>query len=148
MRILEELGIEYVHTSTGDPELTDACLVAEKLGLDPDSVFKTLVTVGKTGEHYVFMVPASGKLDLKKAAKACGEKNVEMIQQKELFPLTGYIHGGCSPVGMKKRFPTYIDETCILFDRISFSAGKIGEQLRVNPSEFIEKFGAEAVELT
>lgn len=147
MRILEELGVSYEHTSTGDTTLTDAVLVATKLGLDPNSVFKTLVTVGKTGNHYVFMVPATGKLDLKKAARACGEKNIEMIQQKELFPLTGYVHGGCSPLGMKKKFPTFIEESCILYDRISFSAGKIGEQLRVDPVEFIQKYGVTAAEL-
>lgn len=147
MRILDDLGISYLHESTNEPGLTDALLVAQKIGKDPDSVFKTLVTVGKSGEHYVFMVPASGKLDLKKAAKASGEKNIEMIEQKQLFPLTGYVHGGCSPVGMKKRFETFIDETCILFDEIAFSAGKIGEQLIVSPIDFAEKYDVRIVEL-
>lgn len=147
IRILEDIGVEYEHLSIGE-QLTDAEAVAARLGADSESVFKTLVTVGKSGGHFVFMVPASAKLDLKKAAKAAGEKSIEMIMQKELFPLTGYVHGGCSPVGMKKRFPTFIDETCILWEKIYFSAGKIGEQLKVEPMEFTEKFDVKIVELT
>ncbi|MDO4841504.1 MAG: aminoacyl-tRNA deacylase, partial [Phoenicibacter congonensis] len=99
------------------------------LGEDPDSVFKTLVTVGKSGEHYVFMVPVACELDLKKAANAVGEKSIAMIKSKELLPLTGYIHGGCSPIGMKKQFTTTIDETAELYDKILFSGGKLGCQI-------------------
>ena len=96
------------------------------------------MTVGKTGEHYVFMVPVAEELDLKKAAKASGEKSIDMISQKELLPLTGYVHGGCSPIGMKKQFKTFIHETAESFDRIIFSAGKIGYQVEL-PLESLRK---------
>ena len=103
--------------------------VAAALGQDPNQVFKTLVTVGKSGEHYVFMVPVEAELNLKKAAAAAGEKSITMIKSRELLPLTGYIHGGCSPLGMKKVFPTFIDETAILFDTIMYSGGRRGCQI-------------------
>lgn len=109
--------------------------VAKLLDLDADRVFKTLVTVGRSGEHYVFMVPVAEELDLKHAAQAVGEKSIEMIPSKELLPLTGYIHGGCSPIGMKKRFRTTIDETAQLFDTIYFSGGRIGCQLEMAPGD-------------
>ena len=109
--------------------------VAKALELDPDQVFKTLVTVGKTGEHYVFMIPDAEELDLKKAARAVGAKAIEMIKSKELLPLTGYVHGGCSPIGMKKTFTTVVDETAQLFDAIYFSAGKIGCQIRLSSED-------------
>ena len=102
---------------------------------DPNQVFKTLVTVGKSKEHYVFIIPVASELDLKKAANAVGEKNIEMIKSKELLPLTGYIHGGCSPIGMKKFFTTTIHETAENYDTIFFSAGKIGYQVEVTPSD-------------
>ena len=105
------------------------------LGLDPDRVFKTLVTQGKSGQHRVFMIPVACELDLKKAALASGEKAVSMIKSKELLPLTGYVHGGCSPIGMKKSFPTYIDETAELHDTIIFSGGRIGCQLEMAPKD-------------
>ena len=106
--------------------------VAEALNENPDMVFKTLVTVGKSGNHYVFLLPVNKELDLKKAAKSVGEKNVEMIKSKDLLPLTGYIHGGCSPIGMKKFFKTVIHETASKFDKILFSGGKIGYQVEVS----------------
>ncbi len=109
--------------------------VAQKLGLDPDRVFKTLVTQGKSGQYRVFMIPVACELDLKKAAVASGEKAVSMIKSKELLPLTGYVHGGCSPIGMKKPFPTYIDETAELHDTIFFSGGRIGCQLEMAPKD-------------
>lgn len=112
--------------------------VADMLGLDADRVFKTLVTVGKSGEHYVFMVPVAEELDLKRAAKAVGEKAVEMIKSRELLPLTGYVHGGCSPIGMKKQFPTVADETAQLFDTICFSGGRIGCQLEMSPDDLVK----------
>lgn len=105
--------------------------IARLAGEDPDHVFKTLVTQGKSGEHYVFMVPVAAELDLKKAAVAAGEKAISMVKSRELLGLTGYIHGGCSPLGMKKLFPTFIDETCILFDTILFSGGRIGTQIEM-----------------
>jgi len=102
------------------------------LGEDANRVFKTLVTVGKTGNHYVFLVPVNKELNLKKAAKAVNEKKIEMIKSKELLPLTGYIHGGCSPIGMKKFFKTTIHSTAENYDTIMFSAGKIGYQVETS----------------
>lgn len=109
--------------------------VANTLGLAVEEVFKTLVTVGKSGEHYVFMVPVAEELDLKKAALVVGEKSIAMIKSKELLPLTGYIHGGCSPVGMKKFFKTTIDETAEICDQIYFSGGRIGCQIKTTLDE-------------
>ena len=109
--------------------------VAEKLGEDPDRVFKTLVTCAKSGTHYVFMVPVACELDLKKAAAAVGEKTVAMIKSKELLPLTGYVHGGCSPIGMKTQFHTTSDETAQLYDTIFFSGGRIGCQVELSPDD-------------
>lgn len=117
------------------PEALSGMEVAATLGQDPDCVFKTLVTQAKSGQHYVFMVPVACELDLKKAAQAAGEKAITMIKSRELLPLTGYIHGGCSPVGMKKLFPTFIDETAELYDRIMFSGGRIGCQIEAPLSE-------------
>ena len=105
------------------------------LGIDPERVYKTLVTVGKSGQHYVFVVPVEKELDLKAAASASGEKNIEMIKSKELLPLTGYIHGGCSPIGMKKFFPTFIDESAKDKGTIYFSAGRIGHQVELAPAD-------------
>jgi len=106
--------------------------VAKELNKDERQVFKTLVTVGHSKNNYVFMVPVAEELDLKKAAKAVGEKSIAMIKSKELLPLTGYIHGGCSPIGMKKTFVTTINESAAEFDSIVFSAGKIGYQVQVS----------------
>ena len=122
--------------------------VAAALGQDPAHCFKTLVTVGKTGGHYVFMIPVAAELDLRKAASAAGEKSVAMLPQKELLPLTGYVHGGCSPIGMKKHFPTFIDETAILYDEIGVSAGQRGAQVLLNPDALCEYVGAEFCDLT
>ncbi len=130
MRILERNGIEY-SAFFYDNTITDGQIVAKTLGEDPDSVFKTLVTIGSDGEHYVFMIPVNQTLNLKKAAKACGVKSIQMIKQKELLPLTGYVHGGCSPIGMKKSFPTYVEESVALSEYIFFSAGKVGAQVRI-----------------
>ena len=121
----------------------DGVTVAGLLGVDAARVFKTLVTQGKSGQHYVFVIPVREELDLKKAAKASGEKAIVMIRQKELLPLTGYVHGGCSPVGMKKQFPGFLDETAELFDRVCVSAGKVGAQVELNPQDLIR-----AAELT
>ncbi len=135
MRLLDAAGVAY-DSIVFDCEPTDTGLeIARMVGKDPDAVFKTLVTVGRTGEHYVFLVPVAAELDLKKAAAATGEKAVAMVKARELLPLTGYVHGGCSPLGMKKQFPTFIDETAQLFERISFSGGKVGCQLTLDPAE-------------
>lgn len=118
-----------VHTYEGVISGTD---VAEKLGQNIENVFKTLVTVGKSGNYFVFMIPVAEELDLKKAAKAVGEKSISMLPQKELLPLTGYVHGGCSPIGMKKQFRTVIHESAQNCDKIFFSGGKIGVQIESN----------------
>ena len=129
MRTLERLKIPYQEHFYGDTEAISGVEVAAALGEDPARTFKTLVTVGKSKTHYVFMVPVAEELDLKKAAAAVGEKAIEMIKSKELLPLAGYIHGGCSPIGMKKQFRTVIHDTAPSFDTILFSAGKIGYQV-------------------
>lgn len=139
MRILEANKIEYEVYSLDLKEALDGVSVAHLLNVDENMFFKTLVTVGKSKEHYVFMVPVNDNLDLKKGAKVVGEKDLEMIPLKELLPLTGYVHGGCSPVGMKKQFKTVINETCLLFDNIYFSGGKIGVSVKVNKDDFINK---------
>ena len=132
MRILDGKKIEYNHYNYIESGAMSGMEVAEALNENPDMVFKTLVTVGKSGNHYVFLLPVNKELDLKKAAKSVGEKNVEMIKSKDLLPLTGYIHGGCSPIGMKKFFKTVIHETASKFDKILFSGGKIGYQVEVS----------------
>lgn len=132
MRILDAAGVDHqIHVFEADGAMTGV-EIAQMLGEEPEHVFKTLVTIGKSKEHYVFMVPVAEELDLKKAAKAAGEKSIEMVKSRELFGLTGYVHGGCSPLGMKKFFTTFIDETCILFDTILFSGGRIGTQIEMS----------------
>jgi len=133
MRLLESRKVPYTaHTYNPDPSLSGED-IARILGEDPSVVFKTLVTCGKTGAHYVFVIPVCSELDLKKAARAAGEKSVAMIPQKELLPLTGYVHGGCSPVGMKKPFPTFVHESAASAERIFVSAGRVGFQIEVSP---------------
>ncbi|MEE3470448.1 MAG: Cys-tRNA(Pro) deacylase [Butyrivibrio hungatei] len=137
MRVLDGKKIAYEsHSYEPDQSLTGA-EIAGILGEDPSRVFKTLVTRGKTGQYYVFVVPVEAELDLKKAAKAAGEKSVEMIKQKELLPLTGYIHGGCSPIGMKKAFPTFIHQTAQDDEKIFVSAGKVGCQIELAPDDLM-----------
>lgn len=137
MRVLESKNIAYLsHSYEPDQTLTGED-IAGILGEDASNVFKTLVTQGKTGQYYVFVVPVNAELDLKKAAKAAGEKSITMIKQKDLLPLTGYIHGGCSPIGMKKQFPTFIHETAKELEKIYVSAGKVGFQVELNPGELI-----------
>ena len=133
MRVLDQKKLNYKTYSYGDGQTAlSGVEVAEELGIDVSKVFKTLVTYGsKTKQNYVFIVPVAKELDLKKAAKAVGEKSIEMIKSKELLPLTGYIHGGCSPIGMKKFFTTTIDASAADCDTIVFSAGKIGRQVEL-----------------
>ncbi len=147
VRELEAAGVPFeFHTFETDGSLSGV-EVATLLGEDPDHVFKTLVTVGKSGEHYVFMIPVAQELDLKKAARAVGEKSIAMIKSRELLPLTGYIHGGCSPLGMKKLFTTSIDETAILFDTIIFSAGRIGAQIETSLAGLQQVIPVQVVDL-
>ena len=134
VRLLESAGLVFAtHEYPVDDGRIDARSIAEKLGRSTDEVFKTLVAESPAHEHFVFVIPAAGELDLKKAAQAAGRKSIEMIPQKTLLPLTGYVHGGCSPVGMKKFFPTFIDETAQLFDYICVSAGAVGANVAVSP---------------
>lgn len=147
MRHLEDLQIPYTPHQISLEDAVDGNTVAALLGKEPDQVFKTLVTVGNDHNHYVFIIPASGHLSLKKAARAAGVKSVEMIRQKELFPLTGYVHGGCSPLGMKKEFPAFVDETVDLFDTFFFSGGKIGVQIELAPS-FLDTLHIKRADLT
>ena len=135
MRILEQNKIPYSGFRYTSSPVTVGTEIARILGEDPERVFKTLVTTGKSGEHYVFVIPVSKELDLKKAAKAVNEKSVEMLPQKALLPLTGYIHGGCSPIGMKKFFTTVFHKTAEDREKIYFSAGKVGYQVEVSPSD-------------
>lgn len=132
IRTLDKKKIEYTLHDYTNTDAISGTEIASVLNEDPQKVFKTLVTVGKSGEHYVFMVPVEKELDLKKGAKVAGEKSIAMIKSKELLPLTGYIHGGCSPVGMKKLFKTFIDSTALNFKNIYFSAGKIGLQIETS----------------
>lgn len=135
MRMLDKHKINYRHYTYADTEAISGIEVAQVLNQNPKQVFKTLVTVAKSKKYYVFLVPVAEELDLKKAALAVNEKSVEMIKSKELLPLTGYIHGGCSPIGMKKFFQTTIDSSSENFDTIIFSAGKIGYQVEISLEE-------------
>lgn len=136
MRLLDAAEIAYrSYTYDGAGGTISGLEVAQALGQDPDQVFKTLVTTGASGKHYVFVIPVCGNLNLKKAAQAVREKKIEMLKARDLLPLTGYVHGGCSPIGMKKLFPTVLDESVILFDTIIFSAGKIGFQVELSPDD-------------
>jgi Cys-tRNA(Pro)/Cys-tRNA(Cys) deacylase len=137
MRVLDSKKIEYKSHSYEPDATMSGEEIAAILGEDADKVFKTLVTQAKSGAYYVFVVPVEEELDLKKAASAAGEKSVAMIKQKELLPLTGYVHGGCSPIGMKKQFPTFIHETAVLFDKVFVSAGKVGYQIELAPQDLI-----------
>lgn len=132
MRILDQKKINYISHNYLDTGAVSGMEVAEALREDPDMVFKTLVTVGKSRTNYVFVVPMKKELNLKKAAQSVGEKSIEMIKSKELLPLTGYIHGGCSPIGMKKQFRTVIDISAKDQERIIFSGGKIGYQVEMS----------------
>jgi Cys-tRNA(Pro)/Cys-tRNA(Cys) deacylase len=132
MRVLEQKKIKFQSHHLDLTEAVNGVEMASLLGQNPSQVFKTLVTVGKSKTNYVFVIPVNSELDLKKAAKCVGEKSIEMIKSKELLPLTGYVHGGCSPIGMKKSFKTFVHETAKEFDTIIFSAGKIGYQVQLD----------------
>ena len=132
MRLLSQHKIAYTTHYYADTDAVNGDEIVAVLGEDPHRTFKTLVTVGAKGEHYVFVVPVSGELDLKKAAAAVGEKSISMLKSKDLLPLTGYVHGGCSPIGMKKFFRTVIDKTAADYETFYISAGKIGYQVELN----------------
>jgi len=147
MRLLDQAGIDYI-PHFYDPEETKGTSVALLLGQNEECVFKTLVTESNTREHFVFVIPVAESLDLKKAAKAAGAKSIAMIKQKDLLPLTGYVHGGCSPVGMKKPFPTYIDETALITDSFCCSAGRVGAQIQVDVQKLADYVSADFADLT
>ncbi len=147
MRVLDGKKISYTaHTYEPDASMSGG-EIAALLQEDADRVFKTLVTQGKSGRYYVFVVPVKAELDLKKAAQAAKEKAVSMIRQRELLPLTGYVHGGCSPIGMKKQFPTYIHETAGQYDTVFVSAGKVGYQIELPPEDLIRVAGCKTADL-
>lgn len=135
VRLLTQKKLAFQTHDYTDSGAVSGLEVAQALGQEPQRMFKTLVTEGRSGAHYVFLVPVAGELDLKKAASVVGEKSVAMIKSKDLLPLTGYIHGGCSPVGMKKLFPTVIDRSAESFDTIFFSGGRIGLQIEMSLAE-------------
>ena len=147
VRIVETHGCPYTLHTYPCKEAVDGVTVANMLGQNPGAVFKTLVTKGASGGYYVFDIPVAENLDLKKAAKAVGEKSIAMLPQKELLPLTGYVHGGCSPVGMKKLFPTVFHESCAEFDTIMVSAGKIGYQVEAKPGDLIALVNAKTADV-
>lgn len=147
MRVLDGKKIAYESHSYEPDATLSGEEIAEILGEDPKKVFKTLVTQGKSGAYYVFVVPVGAELDLKKAAKASGEKAVSMIRQKELLPLTGYVHGGCSPIGMKKQFSTFIHETAAGYDKVFVSAGKVGLQIELPPADLIHVAGCTVADI-
>ena len=147
MRVLDSKKIPYAaHTYAPDPTLTGA-QIAALLGEEADHVFKTLVTQGKSNRYYVFVIPVEAELDLKKAAKASGEKAVAMIKQKELLPLTGYVHGGCSPIGMKKAFPTWIHESAAEAGVLFVSAGRVGAQIELKTDDLLKAVACQFADL-
>ena len=147
MRTLEQKKIPYTAFSYDPDGPIDGVSVAAEVGLDAAGVFKTLVTKGASGAYYVFDIPVAENLDLKKAAKAVGEKSIAMLPQKELLPLTGYVHGGCSPVGMKKQFPTVFHETVNDLELVAVSAGKIGHQVQVKPGDLLNLLRAKTADV-
>ena len=147
MRVLDGKKITYEsHSYEPDPTMSGE-QIAEILGENAEKVFKTLVTQGKSGAYYVFVVPVKEELNLKKAAKASGEKAISMIKQKELLSITGYVHGGCSPIGMKKQFPTFIQEGASGFERIFVSAGKVGYQIELSPADLMAVSGCREADI-
>ncbi len=147
MRVLDGRKIAYDKHSYEPDATMSGEEIAHILGEDAGKVFKTLVTQGKSGAYYVFVVPVNEELNLKKAATASGEKAVSMIKQKELLPLTGYVHGGCSPIGMKKQFPTFLHETATAYDTVCVSAGRVGCQIELAPSDLISVTGCTTANL-
>lgn len=148
MRILEQKNVSYKSHNYADSDAVSGMEVAETLHENPNQVFKTLVTVGNSKTNYVFLIPVSMELDLKKAASVVNEKNVEMVKSKELLPLTGYVHGGCSPIGMKKQFRTVIDVSAESFNTIIFSGGKIGFQVEVSLEDLKNALAFDLVDIS
>ena len=141
MRILDQKKVPYVPHVYSE-EMTEGVKIAEALGENPEQVYKTLVTKSASGSYYVFVIPVAATLDLKSAARAVGEKSISMLLQKELLPLTGYIHGGCSPIGMKKQFVTVFDDSAVSLQKFFVSAGKVGRQIEAEPKSIAELINA------
>ena len=148
MRILDSKKVPYKEYYYGDTDAISGVEVATVLNEDPNIVFKTLVTTSKSKNNYVFMIPVEKELDLKKCASSVNEKYIEMIPQKDLLPLTGYIHGGCSPIGMKKQFKTIIDESCKNYESIIFSGGKVGYQVEVKLDDLSKVINYKTYDIT
>lgn len=148
MRLLDQKKIPYTpHTYDVSDGALDGVTAARRLGVAPETCFKTLVTVGASKRNHVFVIPVAKELDLKAAARAAGEKSIEMLKQAQLLPLTGYIHGGCSPIGMRKRFPTVIDASAQALPEMTVSAGKIGHQVTLAPKDLAGFTGASFAEV-
>ena len=147
MRILEKKKISFEHREYECDEFTDGSATADLLGLPHEQVFKTLVTLGNDRQHYVFVIPVDAELDLKKCARAVGAKSVQMIHVKELFPLTGYVRGGCTAIGMKKQFPARIHESAREQEKIYVSGGRVGSQILLAPDDFCLAADAEYADL-
>lgn len=149
MRFLDQKKIAYIphEYSFSKDEVPDGVSVAAMIGKNQEEVYKTLVTKGASKKYFVFVIPVAEQLDLKKAAKAADEKSVEMIKQKELLPLTGYIHGGCSPIGMKKPFKTFFHDAVLLLKTVTVSAGKVGRQIEIAPEDIIKAVGASTADI-
>ena len=146
-RILDAAGVKYTMFEIETDKALSGTEIALRLGFPPERTFKTLVTAAPSKKHYVFAIPSGTELDLKKAARAVGEKSVAMIRFDELLPVTGYVHGGCSPVGMKKPFPAFFHESALDYDYIYVSAGQRGLQLKISPTDLIEFVGASTADL-
>ena len=147
MRLLDRQKIPYTVNLYECDNFIDGVHVADQLGQSYDSSFKTLVTVGRSGGHYVFVLPVDKELDLKKAAKTVGEKSVEMVHVKDILALTGYIRGGCTPLGMKKTFPTVIHESVLRFPQVIISGGRIGAQIMLSPDDLLRATGAKTADI-
>lgn len=148
MRLLDDAGLAYTaHGYDASDGRIDGISVAEKIAMPQEQVYKTLVTQGNTGDYFVFVLPVAAELDMKKAAKAAKQKHIEMIPVKDILRVTGYIRGGCSPIGMKKNYPTFVEEEAMLYDTIVFSGGKIGAQIEMNPDALLEWIGGAYADL-
>ena len=148
MRMLDRMKIPYEYETYECEDFTDGIETADKLGYDHALVYKTLVTTGKSGEHYVFVIPIAAEIDFKKAAKAVGEKSLEMLPLKELTPLTGYVRGGCTSIGMKKQFPTIISKSILDLEKVVVSGGRLGSQLELAPKDLIAVTRAKVEDVT
>ena len=147
MRLLDGKKLKYNSYFYGDGEAASAPEIAKTLGQNPDRVFKTLVTVGKSGKNYIFVVPGSKELDLKKAAEALGDKSCEMIHVKELLSIAGYMRGACTPIGMKKKYPVFFDSDILELDEVYFSAGARGLSMKIKPQDMIKYVNAKVYDL-